>query len=40
MGDEVVGVRMEDNRGGWRWRVVHTNVAREMPMGHERGKGR
>ena len=42
MGDEVVGVRMEDNRGGWRWRVVHTNVAflltREMPVGHERGR--
>ena len=42
MGDKVVSVRMEDNRGRWRWGVVHTNVAfrltGEMPVGHERGK--
>ena len=45
MGDEVVGVGMEDSRGRWRGRVVHTNVAlwltREMPVGHEmKGEGR
>jgi hypothetical protein len=42
MGDEVVGVRMKDNRGRGRGRIVHTNVAfwlaREMPVGHERGR--
>ena len=41
--DEVVGMGMKDNRGrGRRRRIVHTNVAlwlaREMPVGHERGR--
>lgn len=44
MGDEVVGVRMEDNGGRGRRGVVHTDIAfwltREMPVGHERGEGR
>ena len=42
MGDEVVGVRMKDNGGRWRWRIVHTDIAfwltREMPVGHGRGR--
>ena len=44
MGDKVVGMRMEDNRGRWRRRVVHTNVpfwlTGVMPVGHEGGEGK